>query len=334
VSVVATDPGFERFLIGDDPPALRAAHLLAGLSLVAGEQPSVTRGIAIANPDGWDADDTFVSATLAGLRDNPMLNPTTVSNLLAAVPAATVDSQPSSPAVVRQLAPHDAPAPPVTLRAYQHGQLAEIALQGLVGVTDPRWLRGDRALASMVATAWADPKGRTQAKALLGSIDSSLALARSQITSQVQVQPRTTITITSSRAQIPIGFKNTSSQPVIVHLRLESDRLLFPDGAERDVTLPPARSTTVRVAVETRSSGTSPLVMTVTTAGGLLVTAPVRITVRSSFVSGVGVFLTVGAIVFLALWWGWDIRRRHRQGGGRSRRRSRPVAAPSGQPAM
>jgi hypothetical protein len=30
-------------------------------------------------------------------------------------------------------------------------------------------------------------------------------------------------------------------------------------------------------------------------------------------VSGVGIFLTVGAIVFLAIWWGWDIRRRHKR---------------------
>jgi len=52
--------------------------------------------------------------------------------------------------------------------------------------------------------------------------------------------------------------------------------------------------------------------MTVTTAGGLLIQTS-EVTVRSSFVSGVGVFLTVGAIVFLALWWGWDIRRRRRR---------------------
>ena len=64
--------------------------------------------------------------------------------------------------------------------------------------------------------------------------------------------------------------------------------------------------------METRSSGTYPLDMTVTTAGGLPITTS-EVTVRSSFVSGVGVFLTVGAIVFLALWWAWDIRRRRRR---------------------
>ena len=118
-----------------------------------------------------------------------------------------------------------------------------------------------------------------------------------------------------------------------MHLKLESDRLLFPDGAERDILLPKNRSTTVRIAVETRGSGTSPVLMTVTTADGLTIPGgPTIIKVRSSFVSGVGIFLTVGAIVFLAIWWGWDIRRRHKR-KGEAATRPHPIATPSGQPA-
>jgi hypothetical protein len=332
VTAVATDAGFERFLSGDDPPALRAAHLLSGLALVASEQPSVTRGVAFVNPPKWDANDAFVAAMLTGLRGNPLVTPVTVSGLLEAVPVATADGEPGGAAVVRGLAPSSPPAAPVTRATYDQAQANQAQLQALVGASDPRAVRGDRALAAAMATAWANPHGRPQARALLAGIGATLEQARGEITSQVQVQPRTTITITSSRAQIPIGLKNLSAHPVTVHLKLDSDRLLFPDGAERDVTLPPARNTTVRVAVETRSSGRSPLQVTVTTTGGLLVTPPggVRITVRSSFVSGVGVFLTVGAIVFLAVWWGWDIRRRRKGRGGRTRP---AVLTPSGQPA-
>jgi hypothetical protein len=331
-TAITTDPGFERFLSGDDPPALRAAHLLSGLALVANEQPSVSRAVAFANPDHWDANDAFVTAMLAGLRQNPLLEPTTVSGLLDAVPTATTGNGAAATPVVRELASYSAPPPPVSLREYQQGQADQFAMAGLVGASDPRAARGDRALASVLTTAWANPKGRERARTLVQSLHTNLVVAQTQITSQIQVQPRTTITITSSKAQIPIGLKNISDHPVSVHLKLESDRLLFPDGAERDVTLPASRSTTVRIAVETRSSGRSPLLVTVTTAGGLLVTQPVRITVRSSFVSGVGVFLTVGAIVFLALWWAWDIRRRRRaRGGGRTRGMGLPT--PSGQPA-
>ena len=175
---------------------------------------------------------------------------------------------------------------------------------------------------------WANPAGRARARALLTSIGTSV----NGFLAQVRVQPRSTVTITSSKAEIPIGFQNTSDQPLTVHLKLESDRLLFPDGAERDVLLPAHRSTTVRVAVETRGSGTSPVLMTVTTPDGLPIGGPTRITVRSTFVSGVGVFLTVGAIVFLALWWGWDIRRRRKRRAQQQQPAYR-IAGPSGQPA-
>jgi hypothetical protein len=328
VTVVATDPGLEQFLTGDDPPALRAAHLLAGLSLVAGEQPSIARGVAVANPDRWDADPTFVAAVLAGLRGNPLLHPTTVAGLLAAVPTATVGDEPDGAPVYRQLAPYSPPAAPVTVAEYERGQANRDAVANLVGPADPRTTRADRALATSVSADWANPAGRAQARGLLTSIGTSV----NGFLDQIKVQPRSTVTITSSKAEIPIGFQNTSDQPLTVHLKLESDRLLFPDGAERDVLLPAQRSTTVRVAVETRGSGTSPVLMTVTTPDGLPIGGTTRITVRSTFVSGVGVFLTVGAVVFLALWWGWDIRRR------RKRRAQQPppayrIAGPSGQPA-
>jgi Family of unknown function (DUF6049) len=333
VSVLASDGGFERFLTGDDPPALRAAHLLSGLALVAFEQPSVTRGVTFVNPPKWDADDTFVAATLAGLRENPLLQPLTVSDLFAAVPTATAGGAPDGAEVVRGLTPYSPPAAPVTRATYDRASTDQQQLQALVGVGDPRAVRGDRALASSTAAAWANPRGRKQARSLLAAIGTTLDQARTELTSQVAVQPRTTVTITSSRAQIPIGLKNLSDHQVTVHVALESDRLLFPDGAERDVTLPARRNTTVRVAVETRSSGRSPMQVTVTTAGGLAVTPPggLRIIVRSSFVSGVGVFLTVGAVVFLAVWWGWDIRRRRKGRGGSKPRPT--VLTPSGQTA-
>jgi hypothetical protein len=53
-------------------------------------------------------------------------------------------------------------------------------------------------------------------------------------------------------------------------------------------------------------------VLTVTSIDGELVIQSTRVRVRSTFVSGVGVFLTVGAGVFLAVWWLTHFRRRRR----------------------
>ena len=88
-------------------------------------------------------------------------------------------------------------------------------------------------------------------------------------------------------------------------------RLLFPDGAERDVDLPP-KNHTERIRVETRGPGTFPVVVDVTTEGGLPIQTT-KLSVRSSLVSGVGVVLMVGALAFLAVWWGWDIHRRRKR---------------------
>ncbi|HLM18268.1 MAG TPA: DUF6049 family protein, partial [Acidimicrobiia bacterium] len=329
VTVLATDDGFEHFLTGDQPPALRAAHLLAGLAVVAGEQPSISRGIAIANPVQWDADDAFVGAVLAGLRANPLLHATTVEGLLQAVPVATVDDEPDAAPVYRQLAPYAPPRPPVTSTQYARGVASRDAVARLVKSTsDPRVQNADRALATSVAAAWTNPPGRSRARDLLTSIKGSV----DNYLKQVEVQPKSTVTITSSKAEIPISFRNNSDDDIAVHVQLQSDRLLFPDGATRDITLPANHNTTVRVAVETRGSGTTPVTMNVTTHDGLAIGGPTTIEVRSSFVSGVGIFLTVAAIVFLVLWWGWDIHRRRKK-RAREQHPTYRFAPPSGQPA-
>ncbi len=72
--------------------------------------------------------------------------------------------------------------------------------------------------------------------------------------------------------------------------------------------------------------------MTVTTPGGLQIGDQTTIKVRSTFVSGVGVFLTVGAVVFLAIWWGWDIHRRRKK-RAREQHPTYRLAPPSGHPA-
>jgi hypothetical protein len=107
-------------------------------------------------------------------------------------------------------------------------------------------------------------------------------------------------------------LQNTTAQPVTVRERLQSEKLFFPNGAERVLTLPP-HNTTARFAVETRASGTFPMLVTVSSADGRIVFQEARFTIRSTVVSGVGLFLTIGAGLFLAGWWANHFRRR-RQG--------------------
>jgi hypothetical protein len=305
-TVAVADEGLEGFLTGDDPPALRAAHLLAGLAMVEGEQPSIARGVTLVNPERWDPDPAFLAAMSAGLQGNPLLAPRTVTDLLTQVSPATDDA--GSP-VTRQLARYRAPNAPLTVAQYQKASTDLTSVQNLVGPTDPRTVGGQRALAASVTSMWQNPEGRQKARELVKGIGQSVTADLDQI----EIPNQSTITLTSSAADIPITMKNNGTADVTVHVALQSDRLLFPEGAERDVLLPKGKSTTVRIPVETRSAGTSRAVMTVT-AAGLPVGNPVQISVKSSFVSGVGLFLTIGAVVFLAVWWGWDIHRRRKKG--------------------
>ncbi len=52
-----------------------------------------------------------------------------------------------------------------------------------------------------------------------------------------------------------------------------------------------------------RASGAFPLRITVTSPDGVLTVARARVTVRSTAVSGVGVVLSVGALLVLVVWW-------------------------------
>jgi hypothetical protein len=316
VTAVVGDAGFERFLTGDQPPALRAARLLAGLTIVARDQPFQRRGIALVNPTDWDPDDAFVAAVAAGLRGNPVLSPVTVTTFLSDVP--TADGPP------RAMASRGSPAsPPVTAKQFAAGTANLGAVNDLLGPTNPIVARGDRGLYTSLYSGWqANADSRAHARAQLDGIGHSVQ----GFLSGIGMPLNTTVTVTSSQAEIPITFRNDTGQVVRVHVRFESDKLLFPGGAERDIELPP-RNTTVRFSIETRSSGTFPVAVTLTTAGATpLPIQSAQLRVRSTFVSGVGIFLTVAAGVFLALWWGWDIRRRRRakRAGG-----PRPTVAPA-----
>ena len=119
------------------------------------------------------------------------------------------------------------------------------------------------------------------------------------------------ITLTTRSGEIPLTFRNETGKPLDITLQLASAKLTFPEGPTRTLRLP-TRSTTLRVPVEARTSGTFPLQMSVTSTDGTLTVADRTFRVRSTAFSTVGVVLMAGAGVFLAVWWGVHIRRDRR----------------------
>jgi hypothetical protein len=305
-TAVGSDTGLQRLLDGDDPPALRAQRFLGALATIALEQPNVTRGVVVLEPQDWDGGGELLAAVLAGLQGgHPLLEPMTADQLLDTVPAAT-----SGNAVVeRQLVPAAAPPAPVTEDEFAQAEAELGAFNALVPPPNPLTDVGSRALLVSLSSAWSGTAGRSRARAELATISFGIK----QFLGRLHVPAgNSTITLTSRKGEIPVTFLNETNQPLRVRVRLDSDKLLFPNGDERVLDLPP-RSTTVRFGVEARGSGTFPLTLTVTSPDGALEIQRTEVNVRSTFVSNVGVILTVGAILFLGLWWGNDFRRRRKR---------------------
>ena len=126
-----------------------------------------------------------------------------------------------------------------------------------------------------------------------------------------------TVQLTARRAPIPISIENESGRSVRIRISLESQKLQFPNGAEQTVELAPGNTTTT-FDVEARTSGTFPVLMTMSSPDRSLDLQRARYTVRSSAVSGVGLLLTSGAALFLAAWWLLHWRRSRRSQAART----------------
>lgn len=120
----------------------------------------------------------------------------------------------------------------------------------------------------------------------------------------ITMPTRRSLSLTSRTGEIPITIGNEGGRPAKVLLRLSSDKLEFVGGREKQVDLSRA-NTTVRFRVKARASGTFPLSVGLFTPDGKtsLTPQPIRFSIRSSSVPGVGIAVSVAAVLVLGLWW-------------------------------
>jgi hypothetical protein len=119
------------------------------------------------------------------------------------------------------------------------------------------------------------------------------------------------ITLTARSSTIPVTLTNNTEQDLQVRVELDSDQLEFPDGDVLTPTLPPG-TTRLEVRVRARTSGAFTLVVTVSSPDDTVVLDRSTFDIRSTAISGVGLLLSVGAGLFLAIWWGRHWRRTSR----------------------
>lgn len=309
IPATASNAPIRELLDGGGPPALRAQRFVAALSVVALEEPNNPRGIVLASPQRWNPDSAAVDRAVDGLADHPLLAPVGIADYFDEVPLQLGDNNEPVVHTLESLVPG---SPPVTPADYRSAASDLVGLRSLTSAEDPRIIDGTRSLLVSLTSMWEGVGGRARAREQLATID----LATEDVLSTVSAADDSTVTITARRARIPVAFQNDSDEPVRVLVSLESEKLSFPDGSDFIIELPP-RNSTERFLVEARTTGTFPMILTVSSPDGRLQFQRSRLTVRSTAVSGAGIIVTVVAAGFLALWWTIHIVR-----GRRAKRRA------------
>jgi hypothetical protein len=324
--------------------ALAAVQLLAEASLIYYEVPNLRgpggtpapRGVVAVPPAAWAPGAPFLSAVLAGLAGNPVIQPVTLDQLFAQVPVGA-DNQASSRHVVTSTAAATIPTKLArdlrAARARQTGFTSALAGSAAGATTaqgtDDLLLAAESSLLSV----------RQQQGALAG-----FTTALNQRLRGLGVRSDT-IRLTAGTASVPITLLRNTGYPVTVVVRLTSDKLRFPmantqvpgaickapqvqSSAQRSsfsalCTLDHATNA-VYVNMSSRASGDFQIHVTLESPAGDLVLAGGQLTVRSLSTSAVAIALSVGAALVLLVWWGRTVWR------GKARRGAHIAARPRG----
>jgi hypothetical protein len=291
VQALVTDTRLADALEADEPPALVAAHAVAELAMLWFEQPGVAR--AVVAPLDPSIDPAAVRSVLESLRTSELFHPVSLD---AAFDAADPLQDSRGALLRRSLVPDGSGALPAEITQGILGLRADRAsLVATVGsATRPEVVELDRHLLRVTASGLTAADRRQELAAARGTID--------QLADSVSTAPDVTITLTARSGTLPLTIHNDSGGPIDVRLRFHSPKLELPGGDTRDVTLTD-QTTRLDVDVRTRSSGAFEVDVDVLSPDGALTLATTRFSVRSTAVSGVGLVLSIGAILFLAVWW-------------------------------
>ncbi|HEY1117696.1 MAG TPA: DUF6049 family protein, partial [Acidimicrobiales bacterium] len=128
----------------------------------------------------------------------------------------------------------------------------------------------------------------------------------------VRLSGERNLNLTSRRGTLPVTVENANPFPVDVVIRSTSDRLRFPDGEDLPVTVEAGDALRVDVPVEALATGSVPVSVALWTPDGSIRLDGRQLNVRSTAISGVGLLLSLGALVVLVVWWIRSWRRTRR----------------------
>ena len=299
---VLADDALGADLAGSAQPAGNADPVLAGHELLADaaqtyfEAPNVERGVVALAPRLWRPSRQMTSVILDGLETSPILSSMSVDEVFSNVPTSTRMAQAAYPVRGSTL-------PASRIRRDRSDQAA------LAGSTTAP-LPAAVSMNDLVLSSEGADNTRSRRNAYLAGAESVLA-GQLRLVSVVN----SSVTLTARQATVPISVQSLLPVPIGVRVILASDQLEFANGQNTTVldsqTLR-QQNTTFPVTVSARTTGSFPLRVTIVTANGSLTLTSNRLTIKSRVFWGVGVALSVGALLFLALWWGRELRKGRR----------------------
>lgn len=280
-------------------PGLELSRLLAELAVLWFEQPGIERAVVV--PVDPSVRGQVVEGLLAGLDGGGIFRAVTLDDAFA---AASPLRQPGGEPVDRDLAP----GRPSTLARAVANELSDArallaSFVTLIGPDSPRAEPVANRLLLATARELDDEERRAQ-----------LAAARAgvrEVVAAISAPAQETITLTARDGTVPLTLRNDADIPVHVVVHLRSPKLEFPDGESIPLTLTDA-TTRVDIDVRALASGSFPLEVRVTSPDGAVTVSTIDFSVQSTAVSGVGVFLSAGAALFLMVWWARHWRRTRR----------------------
>ncbi len=272
-----------------------AARLLIARDRVdAVGRPAARRSVVLATPDLLAPDARLLGALDQLTTTTPSLQFTRASSLIGLTDTqrgAVTLPDVAGPSLIERVALLDATA------------LSLASAASMLPPDDPRPEEWNAELDDLISTGYSDDDVQAATAELLAEAGA--------IRDAVVLPEPFTFTLTGRSGTIELRLGNTSPDPLIVDVALESTKVVFPDGNQQ-VTLRPLDQTSVVVPVEARSNGTSAIVLTVSTPAGEPIDQPVTLTSRVTGFTGLGQVLTGGLILVLASWWftHWRAKRR------------------------
>lgn len=277
-------------------------RFLAETATILLERPAQKRVVVAVAPADWGTDSVFISGILDALASSPWMRGTTPDNALREVE----EREPAVPLVPDEVR-RRAEIPGADY--FQALGAARRSINQFEGVDPPNDIKGRlerRLLIAESADWWGSRGEEDQGKSFSRAVTQRVA----EEFSKVKPPAELAITLTSTTGTIPITITSEADYEMRVVIRLDSEKLQFPDAADCpgsstgrciQATIKP-QSQDIRVRTLAAATGTFPLRVSIQAPDGTRMASSLM-RIRSTAYNRVALGITGGSAAFLAFWW-------------------------------